>query len=64
MVISENKKSNILRIYENRKVTSRKKKLKDTIKILNGIENDQFDLRLVNLERKRENKFRFKILYN
>jgi hypothetical protein len=40
-----------------------RERLEKTIKILNGIENDQFDLRLVNLERKRVNKFGFKILY-
>jgi hypothetical protein len=50
-------------VHENKKLTSRKKKLKDTIKILNGIENDQFNLRLINLERKEENKCGFKIWY-
>jgi hypothetical protein len=47
---------------ENRKLTSRKKNSRTQL-ILNGIENDQFDLRLVNLERKKENKFGFKIWY-
>jgi hypothetical protein len=60
---SSKKVNKLMKMKKLRKLTSRKKKLKDTIKILNGIENDQFDLRLVNLERKKENKFGFKIWY-